>query len=219
MTDKQVMQQALDALEALADAKWINDEQAIIDMGVASKARAAADLIKANRAQPVQPAIGMVTVPREPTQAMLDTGASELDDTSEIYRAMIEAAQPVQPAVSDFDFRESVGLMLAAVGYTEDYARQWPKEKVSITFKRWFNEQIENAKNAQPVQPAPVAQAKPSNADSRDAERYRWLLDCGTTNLWIQCGRMDSYDTVEAFIDAAITDQKATLQLVKDATP
>jgi len=64
-----------------------------------------------------------------------------------------QPGQPAQPAVSDFDFRESVGLMLAAVGYTEDYARQWPKEKVSITFKRWFDEQIKNANVTQPEQP------------------------------------------------------------------
>ena len=40
------------------------------------------------------------------------------------------------------DFVETAGLMLEAVGYTEDYARQWPKEKASITFKRWFDEQL-----------------------------------------------------------------------------
>lgn len=61
-------------------------------------------------------------------------------------------AQPDSTGVSYADFKESVVLMLAAVGYTEAYARQWPKEKVSITFKRWFDEQIENAKTiAQPV--------------------------------------------------------------------
>ena len=40
------------------------------------------------------------------------------------------------------DFLETVGLMLDAIGYTEDYARQWPKEKVSVTFKRWFDEKL-----------------------------------------------------------------------------
>ena len=39
------------------------------------------------------------------------------------------------------DFVETVGLMLAAIGYKEDYARQWPKEKASVTFRRWFDEQ------------------------------------------------------------------------------
>lgn len=46
------------------------------------------------------------------------------------------------------DFKESVGLMLAAIGYTESYARQWPKEKVSVTFKRWFDDQIAQASTA-----------------------------------------------------------------------
>jgi len=56
------------------------------------------------------------------------------------------------------DFVESVGLMLAAVGYTEEYARQWPNEKVSVTFKRWFDEQIKAAQgsDATPLPPPPV---------------------------------------------------------------
>jgi predicted nucleic acid-binding Zn-ribbon protein len=36
-----------------------------------------------------------------------------------------------------------------------------------------------------------------------DAERYRWLLDCGESKLWKACADMDSYDAVEAAIDAA----------------
>lgn len=68
-------------------------------------------------------------------------------------RTSLRVAQPVQPT-PDADFKESVALMLAAVGYTETYARQWPNEKVSVTFKRWFDEQIENAKTAQPEQPS-----------------------------------------------------------------
>lgn len=56
------------------------------------------------------------------------------------------------PIVSYEDFTESVGLMLSAIGYTEEYARQWPKEKVSVTFKRWFDEQLEKARNEKPEQ-------------------------------------------------------------------
>jgi len=44
------------------------------------------------------------------------------------------------------DYVETVGKMLEAVGYTEAYALQWPKEKASVTFKRWFDEQISAAR-------------------------------------------------------------------------
>lgn len=55
----------------------------------------------------------------------------------------VPAAQ--EPEASHDDFKESVGLMLDAVGYTTEYALRWPEEKVSITFKRWFDEQIAKA--------------------------------------------------------------------------
>jgi len=38
----------------------------------------------------------------------------------------------------------------------------------------------------------------------KDAERYRWLLDYGKPDLWVRYARMESYDDVEAAIDAAI---------------
>ena len=41
----------------------------------------------------------------------------------------------------------------------------------------------------------------------KDAERYRWLLDYGKPDLWVRCARMDSYDDVEAAIDAAMKGQ------------
>ena len=66
-------------------------------------------------------------------------------------RAWSAATLTEKPSILDADFKESVGLMLSAVGYTEDYAKQWPKEKVSVTFKRWFDEQIVNAKLSQPA--------------------------------------------------------------------
>ena len=40
------------------------------------------------------------------------------------------------------DLEDSIGAMLSAVGYTAEYALQWPKEKVSVTFKRWFEERV-----------------------------------------------------------------------------
>jgi hypothetical protein len=40
------------------------------------------------------------------------------------------------------DLADTIAAIFAAVGYTEEYARQWPKEKASVTFKRWFDEQI-----------------------------------------------------------------------------
>ncbi|UCV00251.1 DNA translocase FtsK [Acidovorax radicis] len=51
------------------------------------------------------------------------------------------------------DYVETVGLMLDAIGYKEEYALQWPKEKASITFKRWFDEQLASHGQA-PAQPA-----------------------------------------------------------------
>jgi hypothetical protein len=39
---------------------------------------------------------------------------------------------------------------------------------------------------------------------SLDAARYRWLCDRGSNSLWIECGRMDACDDVDAAIDAAI---------------
>lgn len=38
----------------------------------------------------------------------------------------------------------------------------------------------------------------------KDAERYRWLLDFGTPELWHRCAEKSSYDEVEAAIDAAM---------------
>ena len=61
------------------------------------------------------------------------------------------------------DFVETVGLMLAAIGYKEDYARQWPKEKASVTFRRWFDEQRASHGQAQ------------ADSVQEDAARYQLL--------------------------------------------
>lgn len=42
----------------------------------------------------------------------------------------------------------------------------------------------------------------------RDAERYRWLLNCGKPSLWKFCADTDSYDDAEAAIDAAMKGGK-----------
>ena len=40
------------------------------------------------------------------------------------------------------DQSDTIRACFKAVGYTEEYALQWPKEKASVTFKRWFDEQV-----------------------------------------------------------------------------
>ena len=152
MTNKEVLQQALDALlgykpHLLSHAK--EQGSAIIALREAI-------------AQPVRPP---ATRPANSQDWAGMDGATAFhlierhsDNWSDAHMMMDEwrlanpVAQPVQPPIES-DFKESVWLMLSSIGYTEDYALQWPKEKVSITFKRWFDEQIENAKLAQPVQP------------------------------------------------------------------
>ena len=115
-------------------------------------------------AQPAQSSVKMVTP--YITQAHFDRAFPD-----------VPIALQVQSSVSHADFVESVGLMFAAIGYTEEYARQCPKEKVSVTFKRWLNEQIENAKLAQPVQPVTAdLEAKLAAAEKQIAELIRrWV--------------------------------------------
>ena len=57
----------------------------------------------------------------------------------EFARALERELDALQKKHSDFV--ETTGLMLEAIGYREEYALQWPKEKASVTFKRWFDEQ------------------------------------------------------------------------------
>jgi hypothetical protein len=47
---------------------------------------------------------------------------------------------------SNNDILDSIQAIFDAIGYTEEYAMQFPKEKVSVTFKRWFEEQLEKAR-------------------------------------------------------------------------
>ena len=132
-------------------------------------------------------------------------------------------AQPVQPAVPDGMCLvpiEPTPEMLKAGGHTNS---EWLNDNAPIGESRYalpmagvYAAMLSAApdhKVLQPVKPAPVAQAKPSNADSRDAERYRWLIqqqDVTWQNYyqgqWIGGGGMD----LNFMIDAAIA---------KDATP
>ena len=69
----------------------------------------------------------------------------------------------------------------------------------------------------QPVQPAPVAQAEPINADSRDTERLDWLQSqtesCGFQDMHV--GNRWTFDGPFMFVRDAID---AAIQ-AKDATP
>ena len=60
------------------------------------------------------------------------------------------------------DLRDTINAIFSAVGYTEEYARQWPKEKASVTFKRWFDERLAAA-------PAGVAAPSDALRDVADA--------------------------------------------------
>jgi hypothetical protein len=124
--------------------------------------------ITAESAQPSPP-----PAPAQPVQdlqAINDAVTIDLLNERVAYleAELAKATAPAQPgqegerealARKHADYVETVGLMLAAVGYTEEYALQWPKEKASITFKRWFDEQIAAARAA--PQPA-TADAVPS---------------------------------------------------------
>jgi hypothetical protein len=92
---------------------------------------------------------------------------------SDMMRADLESllksltgAQPAPAAPSKEDYRDTLQAVFNAVGYTEEYARQWPKEKASVTFKRWFDEKLA----------APAAQPADS-AMEVNAKRYEFLRD------------------------------------------
>lgn len=66
-----------------------------------------------------------------------------------------------ESAARDEDLRDTISAIFKAVGYTEEYARQWPKEKASVTFKRWFDERVAAARAS-----SPAGQAQPSTPES-----------------------------------------------------
>ena len=59
------------------------------------------------------------------------------------------------------DRLDTVQAIFDAIGYTKEYAMQWPKEKASVTFKRWFDEQMRAALTK--GQPAQHPQQEQSN--------------------------------------------------------
>ena len=105
---------------------------------------------------------GWRLVPEEPTPEMIAAWPNNRHGSGHeaaIYRAMLAAAQPPasQPVQQDSDLRDTIAAMLDAVGYPDEYALSWPKEKASVTFKRWFDEQL--AKAAGEVQQEPCREA------------------------------------------------------------
>ncbi len=56
-----------------------------------------------------------------------------------------QAAKPEPSKTPAQDYNDTIKAIFAAVGYTKEYALQWPKERASITFKRWFDEQLAEA--------------------------------------------------------------------------
>jgi hypothetical protein len=46
---------------------------------------------------------------------------------------------------ADQDLRDTIAALLDAIGYPDEYASRFPKEKASVTFKRWFDEQLRAA--------------------------------------------------------------------------
>jgi hypothetical protein len=74
---------------------------------------------------------------------MLEPDLAEAHD--ELVAALAAPAQAPQD-----DLRDSINAMLGAVGYPmEELAQRYPKEKVSVTFKRWFDEQTAAPAQAQ----------------------------------------------------------------------
>jgi hypothetical protein len=97
------------------------------------------------------------------------------------------------------DLRDTIRAVFDAVGYPTEYALQHRKEKVSVTFKRWFDEQMRQ-REAAPQEPfcyvqvnkqgditrtvkrkdswarTPLYATPQPHPDARDAARYRRLL-------------------------------------------
>jgi hypothetical protein len=99
-----------------------------------------------------------------------------------IYAALSGTTAPTKPderqPIPDADFTDTVQAMFSAIGYTEEYALQWPNEKASVTFLRFLVE-----RGFQPGSPTanPSGQiekdlvAAPTKGEARDAERLDWL--------------------------------------------
>lgn len=85
-------------------------------------------------------------------------------------------------AVSAQDLHDSIKAIFDAVGYTEAYAMQWPKEKVSVTFRRWFDEQIALATQEPSAAAEPVAPVDLEQLTQLIADRLSGTYHC--TRVW-----------------------------------
>ena len=144
----------LDLIEAYAEARHRQGHSSY-NAQTAAALQAVKDELAAGQATAAQAVVqdDLITLRKPTTSAemlwllkLAHLVISDMDKTLE------KTLAPAQPAVEQgaayaelekkhADFVETVGLMLAAIGYKEDYARQWPKEKASVTFRRWFDEQ------------------------------------------------------------------------------
>lgn len=127
----------------------------------------------ATRLRGSQPSSHTAAASEEEVQRFIDTACAVSSDNRHEFgqfvgatfsRAALERlfyelrrAEPTlarrDEATRSHDFAETVGKMLDAVGYTEAYAKQWPSENASITFKRWFDEQITRARSPSTTAP------------------------------------------------------------------
>lgn len=87
------------------------------------------------------------------------------------------------------DLLETLRLVFESVGYSADYAIQWPKEKASVTFKRWFDEQPNKY---------------------WDAFVEEWRKECGVDNVAVILCGVDKLKAVylRAVASSAPTDPK-----------
>jgi hypothetical protein len=124
----------------------------------------------------------------------VEAHARKHENPRAVYSALA-APQPqpagVPQAGAHQDLADTIAAMLAAVGYTEEYARQWPKEKASVTFKRWFDEQIAAARGVAVAGANHAAFKAWADREGRDTacnydtERSRWVFFSPmTADLW-----------------------------------
>jgi len=116
-------------------------------------------------------------------QGDVNTGVGEMWNRHSM-RAYVDADRAAREAAHS-DFVETIGLMLDAIGYTEEYAKQWPKEKASVTFKRWFDAQLS------------AAQAAPALTDDQIEAVYSYM------NRRIFEGRKPCYAEVRSMLKMA----------------
>jgi hypothetical protein len=129
----------------------------------------------------------------ERAHGLVISGSSRFACYDEQWGYAAPQPQPagVPQAGAHQDLADTIAAMLAAVGYTEEYARQWPKEKASVTFKRWFDEQIAAARGVAVAGANHAAFKAWADREGRDTacnydtERSRWVFFSPmTADLW-----------------------------------